>query len=216
MIRAKKRMTAKLALTAGIVFLILWGMLGTGTSLAWFYDESQEVKNVFNFAQFDLAVSYKNEDVTDYTEMTIDSAVLGEGDLFEPGFTKTAFLRVENRGSVAINYKLSVDIRGITLGKSVLGNEIYLPDYLRYGVSFSSDESELTRELARDIADREMSELKLNSFSQWDSVTLAPGETRYVALAVWMPENVGNSANYREAAPSVDLGLTVYAEQSVK
>lgn len=211
-----KKITARLALTAAVVFLILWGLLGTGTSLAWFYDEDEAVRNVFNFPEFQVQVEYKNEDMTDYDELAIDSAVLGEGDLFEPGFTKLAFLKVENLGQIEVNYKLSVDIRDYTIGKSVLGNDIYLPDYLRYGVSFSSSEEALTRDTARLLADMEMNSLSMNSFSEWDSVSLLPGETRYVALAVWMPEEVGNQANFRDLQPKVELGITVFAEQSVK
>ena len=114
-----------------------------------------------------------------------------------------------------MRYKLSVDERGATIGKNVYGQDIYLPNYLRYGVVFADGEELLEREVARAAADREMDELQLNDYSEWDSETLAPGDVRYVAIVVYMPKEVNNVANYRgDNVPSVDMGLTIYAEQT--
>jgi len=42
------------------------------------------------------------------------------------------------------------------------------------------------------------------------------GSSRYVALIVWMPEDVGNEANYMRGSvvPRVELGITVFAQQA--
>lgn len=210
-----KRMP-KFALALSIALLTIWAFMGTGASLAWFTDETPEIVNVFNVAEFDLAVSYKNDVATTYTPMEIDSAVFNEEALYEPGYTQVVYLKVKNNGTLDMDYKLSVDVRSVKTAIGVLGNEIYLPNYLQYGVLFGADEATLTRELARDGAVKEMAELALNDFSQWDTVTLTPGAERIVALVVYMPEEVGNAANHRGTTPPrVELGLTVYAEQHV-
>ena len=42
----------------------------------------------------------------------------------------------------------------------------------------------------------------------------ANGAEQYVALVVYMPETVGNEANYKENhVPSIDLGVTLVATQ---
>ena len=41
-----------------------------------------------------------------------------------------------------------------------------------------------------------------------------PGQTQYVDLVLYMPEEVDNHANYRGSAPSVDLGISVLAQQA--
>ena len=72
--------STKIALAVGIVLLTLWGLLGTGTSIAWFHDETEEVRNVFNFAVFDLNVEYRNHHMTDYDTLEIDTnGSLSEG-----------------------------------------------------------------------------------------------------------------------------------------
>ncbi len=213
--KTERRLTARIALALGVLLFVLWSILGTGVSLAWFTDETQVVKNVFNFATFDFEVSYKNDTVTDYAPVEIDTNIFGDEALYEPGYTQVVYLKVKNISGISMNYRLSADIRSVTVGRSIFGSDIYLPNYLRYGVVFGDAEADLTRESARETAENEMEELTLNSYSEWDSVTLSPGEERYVTLIVYMPEHVDNFANYRgDAVPSVEMGLTVYAEQA--
>lgn len=206
--------TAKLALVLGVLILIVWSVLGTSASLAWFRDEAPPVTNVIDFAEFDLDVSYKNQFMSDYEEVLIDTNVFGEEPLYEPGYTQVVYLKVKNSGDVDMRYRLSIDVRGVAVVPSVLGNEIYLPNYLRYGVLFGDDEAALDREMAQAAAPNEMGELQFNHFSEWDSVVVASGEERYIALVVYMPKEVGNVANPAgKEGPSVTLGLTIYAEQ---
>lgn len=205
----------RIALVMGIALLALWSLFGAGTSIAWFRDETEVVRNVFNFAVFDLDVEYRNHHMSDYETLEIDSNVFGDEDLFEPGFTQVVYLRVKNASTIDMRYKLSVDQLGVTIAKNVYGQDIYLPNYLRYGVMFADGEEVLERDVARTIADREMAELELNDYSEWDTVTLSPGDERYVAIVVYMPEAVDNVANYRgDTVPSVEMGLTIYAEQT--
>lgn len=213
MITDRKR-TTKIALTVGVLLLIMWGILGAGASIAWFKDETPIVENVFNFAEFDLDVQYRNSEMTSYAPIKTDTNVFLDGALYEPGYTQVVYLKIRNNGDINMKYKLSIDARSVITATSVLGNEIYLPNYLRYGVVFSDSETMLDREIAKSSAGRDMAELKLNAFSQYDDVIVAPGQERYIALIVYMPTSVGNAANYRgDTAPAVDLGLTVYAEQ---
>ncbi len=207
-------LTAKIALVVGVVLLLAWTVLGTGASLAWYTDETPPIVNVIDFAEFDLDVYYKNHNMDDYEEIKIDTNIFGDDALYEPNYTQLVHLKVKNNGTTDMKYRIAIDVRGVTLAESVLGNEIYLPNYLRFGVAFSNSEAALDRTLAQDNAVEEMATLRFNHFSEWDSVVVAPGEERYIALVVHMPKTVGNAANYRgDTAPDVNLGITVYAEQ---
>lgn len=216
-IKAKK-LTTKIALTACIAMLVVWSVLGAGTSLAWFKDETPVNMNIFNFPDFDVNVKYKTSDMADYEDMRSDVNVFGDGVAFEPGYTRVVYLKIINNGDVDLKYRLAVCAVDAKKGTSVLGNEIYLPNYLRYGVVFGDSEAELNRELAQSVADGSLSELATNSFSRWDT-ELIEGDrnlsrARYAALVVYMPKEVGNEANYRgNDAPDVTLGIAVYAEQ---
>ena len=55
--QAKKKPHKRIALALSLCALIIWGILGTGASLAWFTDTSPEINNIFHFAEFDVEVS---------------------------------------------------------------------------------------------------------------------------------------------------------------
>lgn len=213
----KRKSYTKIALALSICLVVLWGLLGTGASIAWFVDESPELKNTFNFAEFKLKVSHKLEDGS-YEPIDSETEVFDSDALYEPGYVQVVYLKVENEGEVSFEYKLAVNVNSVTVAKSVLGNDIYLPNYLKYGVLFSADEAELTREMAKVLSTNNFAEetgnYPLNTYSEKDSVTVPAGGERYIAIIVRMPEEVGNVANYRgEVVPRVELGLTVTASQ---
>ena len=153
--------------------------------------------------------------MTDYAPLETQTNVFLEDALYEPGYTQVVYLKVTNNGSVNMKYKLAIDSRSVTTAISVLGNEIYLPNHLKYGALFADSETMLNRQIAQDNAVINMAELRLNSFTKYDSIVVAPGQERYIALVVYMPTEVDNVANYRGAtAPAVNMGLTIYAEQA--
>lgn len=213
----KKKTFTKTALALSVCLVILWGLLGTGASIAWFVDESPELENTFNFAELKLKVSHKLEDGS-YEPINSQTEVFDDEALYEPGYVQVVYLKVENEGDVPFEYKLAVDVNSVTVAKSVLGNDIYLPNYLKFGVLFSADEAELTREVAKVLAIKDFAQetgnYPLNTYSEKDNVTVPVDGERYIAIIVCMPEEVGNAANYRgEVVPRVDLGLTVTASQ---
>ena len=101
-----------------------------------------------------------------------------------------------------------------TDGVNVYGESLHLPDHLRFGVIFGASEAELDRALARENAVNQMESYCLDTYSLQDTVSVAPGQVRYAALVVFMPEEVDNVANGRGDAPSVELGVGVYAQQA--
>lgn len=208
---------AKRALILSVCMLILWAAMGTGTTIAWFTDTTPVVKNTFLIGYLDLDVYYKNDVVTEYTPVENDTPVFNDRALYEPGYTQVVYLRIENNGEIDFNYKLSVDRNSYQDSISTLGTTLHLPKYLRFGVVFGADEPTLTREVARALTEPEtMEALLLNQYSREDTETVPVGGVRYAALIVFMPESMGNEANHMTGAkvPTVDLGLTVYAQQT--
>lgn len=210
----KKRLT-KIALVISACLMIVWCILGTGSSIAWFVDESPEVKNIFNIGEFDLVVSHKTD--TGYEEIKDDTKVFDDEALYEPGYVQVVYLKIENKGTVPFDYNLSVipNLDTIVMAKNVYGNDIYLPDYLKFGVVFADSEAELeqiiaTRELTKEQA---QADFPLSTYTT-ESNNLEEGGVKYAAVIVRMPEEVGNIANYRgDTPPSVELGIIVKAVQ---
>lgn len=217
--KQNKKSYTKLALTLSICLLVLWGLMGTGTTIAWFTDTTDVEQNTFLIGDLNLEVFYKTES-GEYDPVNVDTKVFDENALYEPGYIQVVYLKIRNSGDIPFDYKLAVDVNSVNVAKSVLGNDIYLPNYLKYGVIFGDSEETLTREVAKLQSISDFSEIgestnyPLNTYSQQDSVTMQPEDERFVALIVRMPEEVGNAANYRGTeVPTVELGITVKAVQ---
>ena len=209
----KRKIFTKTALVLSACLMILWCILGTGSSIAWFVDESPEIRNNFNFAEFDLVVSHKTE--TGYEEVKTDTKIFNDEALYEPGYVQVIYLKIENKGTVGFDYDLAVvpNLQTIVRAKNVYGQEIYLPEFLKFGVVFADTEAELTQKLAtRDLAKQQATN-ELSSYTS-EPDNLQAGRETFAAVIIRMPEEVGNVANYRgNTPPSVELGITVQAMQ---
>ena len=215
----------RIALALSLCLLVLWAILGTGTSLAWFTETTPEQRNIFNIGDIDLKVSYKpyNENV-DYTEITSTTNVFDDEALYEPGYVQVVYLKIENVGDIPFDYKTAVSVADYTTAINYFGNEFNLQDHLRFGVLFADTQAERTSEAildnlvkdrltAKNNANSEIKEKPLNSYSS-DTLSLGVGESAFMALIVRMPEEVDNVANYRgDTQPTVKLGVIVKASQ---
>ena len=207
----------KIALSISLVLAILWCIMGTGASLAWFTDVDEEVKNVFHFADFDLEVSHRLEDGT-WEPIEQDTKIFDDEALYEPGYTQIVYLKIENKGSVPFDYKTAVTVSNYTLATNVFGQTFQLYDYLKFGLTTAATEAELfelvaTRDLANEVANMPLNHYYEDDFTTQQS-ELGAGETVYMALVVRMPEEVSNVANYRGSdIPRVELGVIFTATQ---
>ena len=212
----KCRITTKTALAFSMLMFAIWIMLGANATLAWFSDTTDTAKNTFIIGDLNLDVEYKNGFVTTYMDMNKDSKVFNENALYEPGYTQVVWLKVENKGNVDFDYKVSVDVNSYNTSVNRYGAEFCLPPYLRFGVVFGDSEAQLDRKLAQALAEHSLDSITLNTYSREDPETVRAEEIRYAAVVVYMPETVGNEANYQKGyeAPQVDLGMTVFAQQA--
>lgn len=212
----KKWIKVSLALSACL--FVLWWALGTGATLAWFSD-TDTVRNEFQIGLLKLDVSYKNDIVTEYTPLQGTTKAFNDQALYEPGYTQVVYLKIDNLGEVDFKYKVAVTVDKVIAGKNALGEDIYLPNYLRYGVVFAETEAELQEAVKSRLEARTQALNDWGTLGTWSEIspyTFEAGEApHYAALIIYMPEKVGNVANYRGAiAPSVELGITVFAQQA--
>lgn len=209
---AKEKTYKRVVLTLSLCAILIWTILGTGTSLAWFTDTSDDVRNIFHFADFDLEVSHR---LDDGTWETIDGKtdIFDDEALYEPGYVQVVYFKVENKGTVPFNFYTAVSVNSYTTATNVFGQRFNLHDYLKFGVAIADTEENMdkaveNRELAKKIAATKLSNYETNV------ATLEAGATSYMALVVRMPEEVNNVANYRgDDIPRVELGIIVRADQ---
>lgn len=213
----KKWIKALLACSAFL--FVLWWALGTGATLAWFSDVDT-VRNEFQIGLLDVDVSFRNDIVKDYTPLQGTTKAFNDQALYEPGYTQVVYLKIENKGDMPFDYKIAVTVEDFENGKNAWGEDIYLPNYLRYGVVFAKTEAELTQLVKDRSQAKEHATYDWGALGTWSEpapYTFQVGEEpHYAALIVYMPEEVGDVANYRGfQEPRVELGITVAAQQVV-
>jgi len=206
-----KKTYKKLALALSLFLLILWGVLGTGASLAWFVDVSNEVTNIFHAAEFDLIVRHRVEPGK-WVEVDANTPVFNNEALYEPGYVQVIYLEVENAGDVAFDFYTAVSVIRSTTATNKYGQLFWLHEYLKFGIAIADTEAEMDEAVSTRQKAVALSTMKLQNYST-DVASLEAGDKVYLALVVRMPEEVGNEANYIDDTPVVELGLIVKADQ---
>ena len=211
--QVKKRIYKQIALALSLCALIVWCILGTGASLAWFTDTSPEINNIFHFSEFDLVVSHRLTDGK-WEEVDGQTKIFDEEALYEPGYVQVVYLKVENKGTVPFKFDTAVNVNGCIKAINVFGQPFMLQEYLKFGLATANTEEEMKNSIPDRDAAVEIANEPLHNYYKSGSFELTPGKTKYIALIVRMPEEVGNIANYRgDVIPKVELGITVKADQ---
>ncbi|MBQ9860032.1 MAG: hypothetical protein IJO76_05090 [Clostridia bacterium] len=211
--QAKKKPYKRIALALSLCALIIWGVLGTGVSLAWFTDTSPEINNIFHFADFNLVVSHR---LTDGTWEKVDSQteIFDKEALYEPGYVQVVHLKVENKGDLPFNFYTAVNVNNCSVATNAFGQQLLLQEYLKFGVTTADSEDAMKNSVPNREAAVRIADMPLHNYYETGVFSLSPNMTKYIALIVRMPEEIGNVANYRgETVPKVELGITVKADQ---
>jgi len=198
------------ALVLSVFALLLCVSMLVGTTFAWFTDSVTSGKNTITAGNLDVQLEF-SRNMTDWFPVDGRTDLVDPQTKWEPGHTDVVYLRLSNRGTLAVKYRFSLNIYKETGSVNVDGEQFLLSDFLRYGV---------TEPTAR-YADRtaaveavEDSVLPLGNYSA--SGSMLPGVPDSVlALVVYMPESVGNKANHQKGAdaPQIELGLELFATQ---
>ena len=203
--------TTKRSLLASVFALVLCVAMLVGSTFAWFTDTATTGVNKIQSGKLDVKLSYLTND-KEWKEVTKDTKLFKDGALWEPGHTEVAYLKVENVGKLALKYQLSVNVANEVAGKNASGQDINLSKYINMGVvesntEISYDSRELARAAVTDAGN-------IATYTKTGSIAANDTNAQYVALVVYMPETVGNDANYvGETAPSIDLGVKLVATQ---
>ena len=201
--------TKRALLTSALALLMCVTML-VGATFAWFTDTASTGVNKIQAGNLKMEVTYKNTADGNFEKVNKETPVFNNNALWEPGHVEYVVLRVSNVGSLALKYKLGINIASETGSTSVDGNAFKLSDYIRFAV-LDGDQSGLDRDnLVTAATD---SKLIKEGYTAEDNMTA--GANKVVTLVVWMPTTVGNEANHLtgKSAPSIDLGISVVATQ---
>ena len=188
--------------------ILLCVALMVGATFAWFTDSVTGGKNTITAGNLDVALEYSTDMVT-WASVEGRTDLLDPNALWEPGHTELVYLRITNRGSLALNYRFSTVMHSETGAKNVDNEDFLLSEHLRYGITAPTAAYESREAAIADIANAQ----PLGAYS--DTGFMAAGTaSRVLALVVYMPESVDNNANYRGTAPQIELGITLEATQA--
>ena len=206
------RKSAKRALLTSALAIVLCMTMLIGTTFAWFTDTASTGVNRIVSGNLDIELEYKNKGTEDFRTADANTPVFDESALWEPGYVEYVVLKLSNVGSLALKYKLGINIAGETGSTNVNGDAFKLSDYIRFAV-LDGDQSDLGRDALVAAADGK--DAVLNTGYTSEETPLKATESKTVTLVVWMPTTVGNEANHAKEAvtPSIDLGINVVAAQ---
>ena len=213
-----KRAT-KRALLTSVMALVMCVVMLVGTTFAWFTDTASTGVNKIQAGNLKMEVTYKNTVDGGFEKVDKAIPVFNNNALWEPGHVEFAVLNVKNIGTLALKYKLGINIADEKSSTNVYDKELKLSDYIKFAV-IDGDQSELGRDA---LVAKAGAGTALNAGYADEDHHLVPvgketaedASSKTVTLVVWMPTTVGNEANHKTevTAPSIDLGISVAATQ---
>ena len=213
----KKVGGTKRALLTSVLALVLSLAMLAGSTFAWFTDTASTGVNRIVSGNLDVGLEYWGGAESGWLTAENSKDLFDENALWEPGYTQIVYLKVKNNGNLALTYAMQITPVHETVGVNVDGEEFKLSDYIKFGwTTFTADENgapvALDREEAQDIVGGG-AQLGKTLHRQAEQ-PMEAGAEELVALAAWMPENVGNEANYSTVQPTIELSLKILATQA--
>lgn len=215
--------TTRRALTTSVLSLVVCMSMLIGTTFAWFTDSVTSRNNIIKSGNLDVELEYSLDGET-WAPVENDTAIFAEDDLWEPGHTVAAALRVKNAGTLALKYELSTNLYREKEGTNVYGETFKLSDYLEvyYGepqaVGMVGDIITSLVMGGRDSALGNGTYMTKSAFNGaiCGSNELAPEASHVMFIAITMPTTVGNEANYMTGteAPYISFAIDLLATQT--
>lgn len=212
----KKVGGTKRALLTSVLALVLSLAMLAGSTFAWFTDTASTGVNRIVSGNLDVGLEYWDKE-SGWLDAEDSKDLFDENALWEPGYTQIVYLKVENNGNLALTYAMQITPVHETVGVNVDGEEFKLSDYIKFGwMKFTVDGDGTPVALDREAAQTGVgdgAQLGKTLHRQAEQPMKANAE-ELVALVAWMPEDVGNEANYSTVQPTIELSLKVLATQA--
>ncbi len=122
--------TTKRALGSSIVALLVCFTMLLGSTYAWFTDVVTSSGNVIKTGTLDVAFTWSDDaDAAEDTWNDVEAEnakPIFDYELWEPGYTSVRYLKVENKGTLALKYKLQIVVHNETVN----GTDVKLSDVI--------------------------------------------------------------------------------------
>ncbi len=137
-----------------------------GSTFAWFTDSVTSGNNKIVAGNLDVELEYWDAETQKYVSAK-DAILFDEATRWEPGHAEIVYLKVSNKGKLALKYKLStVDTYEYRFAKNQNGEAIYLSDYLELGIVADKNAAEGTFATREDALNAITDAVAYDSFTQ--------------------------------------------------
>jgi len=97
------------ALVLSVFALLLCVSMLVGTTFAWFTDSVTSGKNTITAGNLDVQLEF-SRNMTDWFPVDGRTDLVDPQTKWEPGHTDVVYLRLSNRGTLAVKYRFSLNI----------------------------------------------------------------------------------------------------------
>ena len=179
--------TKRALLSSALALVLCFAML-LGTTFAWFTDTAISANNKIVTGTLDVEL-YQWTNATAGDRITNSSdPVFGTDIIWEPGMTQVRYLSIKNEGSLALKYKVALQV------SEPANQAASLADVMSYAIAPDAVYNTVT---AWDAANAVDVELGYNTTAAED-VELAPGAEHFFAISIHMDEQAGNEYQNKE------------------
>lgn len=215
----KTKQTTKHALWASVTAIALCMVMLVGTTFAWFTDTASTAVNKIQAGNLDVALEY-SKDFAEWNKVTDETKLFEDNTQWEPGRTEIVYLRVKNAGTLALKYTLGLYNIYENRGKNVAGQYYYLSNYVKLGaVEATGAYTDRAEAIAAVSANVKLIDSLRNTSLVSASLEANSNATKTYALVLYMPTEVGNEANPKNADPywaaKLSFGIRVSATQAM-
>ena len=207
-----KKATKRALLSSALALVVCISML-IGTTYAWFTDSVTSTNNIIKSGNLDVEV-YWSTDAKVWNTVDAETNVFATNTYWEPGHTEVVYLKVKNEGSLALKYNLGINVVSETIGTNVAEESFKLSEYIYFGVK---ELDTATAYANRDAARNAIGQGAQIALGYTKATALESKAETILALVVYMPETVGNEANFKTGtvAPVINLGINLVATQQM-
>ena len=196
--------TKRSFLTSCIALVLCFVML-TGSTFAWFTDIATSKDNVIQSGRLDIALTKGTKTDAGWVWTDTDGQAIFEYEKWEPGYTTTAVLAVENHGTLSAKWTAKLELDGTpTILADVI--DIYVTSYHNYSTDRPDFNDGTWQKLGtvREVLD--------NDGLLLPGETIDPGHRQPILVALKMRENAGN--DYQDMDLGANFNIKILATQA--
>lgn len=196
----------KRSFLTSLIALVLCLATFIGTTFAWFTDIAQSSGNIIQSGKLDLDLVKGTKTDTGWVWDSTDGKAIFDYDKWEPGYTSTAVLAVQNNGNLSAKWNAQLKINGTP---SILADviSIYVTSYHNYDTTRPdfSDTSVWTK-----IGT--VSEVVAGGGMLLPGGVIEPDHRQPILVALHMDENAGNE--YKNLSLGANFDIVILATQA--